>query len=106
MASTGYEHESVPLDGSRRSFIGVLLGLAWQGAAIFAAVWLGVAYLTRLSSLSALVACVAAPVALALMGRIEIAVFAALMTVLIFWMHRVNIRRLLKGEEPKIGAKA
>ena len=88
------------------TYIGVLLGLAWQGAAVFAGVWLGVAYFRRISSLSALVDSVAAPVALALMGRVEIAALAALMTLLIFWKHRANIRQLLKGEEPKIGAKA
>ena len=88
------------------TYIGVLLGLAWQGAAVFAGVWLGVAYFMRISSLSALVASVAAPIALALMGRVEIAALAALMTLLIFWKHRANIRQLLKGEEPKIGAKA
>ena len=87
------------------TYLGVLAGLAWQGAAVFAAVWLVVAGLTRYSSLAALVACIAAPVALALTGHVEYAVLASLMTLIIFWKHRANIRRLLKSEEPKIGAK-
>jgi acyl phosphate:glycerol-3-phosphate acyltransferase len=87
------------------TYLGVLAGLAWQSAAVFAAVWLAVAAVTRYSSLAALVACIAAPVALALTGHIEYAALAALMTLIIFWKHRANIRRLLKGEEPKIGAK-
>jgi acyl phosphate:glycerol-3-phosphate acyltransferase len=88
------------------TYIGVLLGLAWQGAAVFAFVWLVVAYASRISSLSALVASLAAPIALLLMGYVEIAGLAALMTLLILWKHRANIRRLSKGEEPRIGAKA
>lgn len=87
------------------TYIGVILGLVWQGAAVFAAVWLAVAYFSRISSLSALVASIATPVALALIGHIEIAALAAVMTLLILWKHRANIRRLTKGEEPKIGAK-
>ena len=88
------------------TYIGVLLGLAWQGAAIFALVWIAVAALSKTSSLSALVASVVVPVALALMGFCELAIVAGLMTLLIFWKHRANIRRLIAGEEPKIGAKA
>jgi glycerol-3-phosphate acyltransferase PlsY len=87
------------------TYIGVVLGLAWQGAAVFAGTWLAVAVLTRYSSLSALVASVVAPIALALTGHIEFAALAALMTLLLLWKHRANISRLMKGEEPKIGAK-
>jgi glycerol-3-phosphate acyltransferase PlsY len=87
------------------TYIGVLLGLAWQGAAIFAIVWLAVAALSKISSLSALVASVVVPVALALMGYSELALVAAIMTLLILWKHRANIRRLIAGDEPKIGAK-
>jgi acyl phosphate:glycerol-3-phosphate acyltransferase len=87
------------------TYLGVLAGLAWQGGAVFAAVWLAVAGVTRYSSLAALVACIAAPIALALTGHIEYAALAALMTLLIFWKHRANIRRLRSGEETKIGDK-
>jgi acyl phosphate:glycerol-3-phosphate acyltransferase len=87
------------------TYIGVLAGLAWQGAAIFAGIWLAVAALSRTSSLSALIAALATPVALAMTGHIEYAALAAVMTLLLLWTHRANIRRLMKGEEPKIGAK-
>jgi acyl phosphate:glycerol-3-phosphate acyltransferase len=87
------------------TYIGVLAGLVPQGAAFFALVWLASAFLSRTSSLSALVACVATPIALAVTGHVECAALAALMTLLLLWTHRANIRRLLKGEEPKIGAK-
>lgn len=88
------------------TFLGVLIALAWQLAAVFAIVWLAVAASTRISSLSALVATVAVPVAAFLMGYEQIAVASALMGAIILIKHRANIRRLLAGEEPKIGAKA
>ncbi|NOT73174.1 MAG: glycerol-3-phosphate 1-O-acyltransferase PlsY [Hyphomicrobium sp.] len=87
------------------TYIGVILGLVWQGGAVFALVWIAVAYLSRYSSLAALVASVATPTALLLMGHAEMAALAALMTVLLLWKHRANIGRLIKGEEPEIGAK-
>jgi acyl phosphate:glycerol-3-phosphate acyltransferase len=87
------------------TFLGVLLGLWWQGAVIFAAIWLAVAYLTRYSSLSALIACAASPAALWLAGWRQEAEMVAAMTVLIFIMHRANIGRLIKGVEGKIGQK-
>ncbi|MFA7307180.1 MAG: glycerol-3-phosphate 1-O-acyltransferase PlsY [Hyphomicrobium sp.] len=88
------------------TFLGVLIALAWQLAAIFAIVWLAVAATTRISSLAALVATVAVPVAAYVLGYNEIAIVSALMAAIILIKHRGNIRRLLAGEEPKIGAKA
>ncbi len=87
------------------TFIGVLLGLAWQGAAVFGLVWLAVATATRYSSLAALVAAAAVPVALYAMGKPEVAGLAAIMTLLILIKHRGNIARLIAGVEPRIGAK-
>ncbi len=88
------------------TYIGVLAGLWWPAALGFCAIWLAVAYLTRFSSLAALVAAVATPFVLLLNNHIEIAVLALVMTVLLLWKHRANIGRLMQGEEPKIGAKA
>jgi glycerol-3-phosphate acyltransferase PlsY len=88
------------------TFLGVMAALAWHLAAVFAIVWLAVAATTRISSLSALVATFAVPVAAFLMGYEQIAIAAALMGAIILVKHRANIRRLLAGEEPKIGAKA
>ncbi|CAM5394452.1 glycerol-3-phosphate acyltransferase PlsY [Aquamicrobium terrae] len=87
------------------TYLGVLIGLAWSVALIFAAVWLLVALLFRYSSLAALAACVAVPVALAALGRYEFALAFALMSVLVFYRHRANIARLRAGTEGKIGAK-
>jgi glycerol-3-phosphate acyltransferase PlsY len=75
-------------------------------AAIFAIVWLAVAAVTRISSLSAIVATVAVPIGAWILGYDQVAVASALMAVIILIKHRGNIRRLLAGEEPRIGAKA
>ncbi len=87
------------------TFLGVLLGLHWPTMIAAALIWLGVAAATRYSSLSALVASVAAPVMLVLFERYEIAALCALLTVLIWIKHRANLQRLLAGEESRIGAK-
>jgi glycerol-3-phosphate acyltransferase PlsY len=88
------------------TYIGVLAGVFWPAALLFCAVWLAIALITRYSSLSALMASLAIPVALFAAGERPAAILAAAMTALLLWKHRSNISRLLKGEEPKIGAKA
>ncbi len=87
------------------TYIGVLLGLAWQAALAFAVIWLAVAALTRYSSLAALVASAAVPAVLLAMGNLPVALLSLLFTPLLYWRHRDNIRRLLRGEEGRIGAR-
>ncbi len=88
------------------TFIGLLLASMWHVGLFFAATWLLIAALFRMSSLAALVAALAAPLAIHFMGFGPFAtgVVAALVA-LIFWLHRANIRRILAGTEPKIGQK-
>ena len=86
------------------TYIGLLLALAWPAAIGFCLIWLAVAALTRYSSLAALVASAATPFALWLMGDRPEAVLFALLTVLLWIMHRANIARLVNGTEGKIGA--
>ncbi|MCB1386681.1 MAG: glycerol-3-phosphate 1-O-acyltransferase PlsY [Nitratireductor sp.] len=87
------------------TYLGVLLALAWQGAIVFAAVWLATAAITRYSSLSALLATLAVPVALFAFGKVQVAELFLLMTALTWLFHRQNIARLLSGQESKIGQK-
>ena len=87
------------------TYLGVLLGLFWQGALIFAAVWLSVAYITRYSSLAALVAAVVVPIALYFIGVHQIAALFLVLTIIVFIKHRANIQRLLAGTEGRIGSK-
>ncbi|MDK4703817.1 glycerol-3-phosphate 1-O-acyltransferase PlsY [Rhizobium sp. CNPSo 4062] len=87
------------------TYLGILLGLAPLMALIFAIVWLAIAFTTRYSSLSALVATLAIPVVLWILGADKIAAVMALMTVISWYKHRANIARLTAGTEGKIGAK-
>ncbi len=83
--------------------LGILLALYWP-AALLAFATLGVMLaLFRISSLSALVAAVFTPVYMALFGRVHEAVLAVLLAVLVFIVHAQNIRRLSRGEEPRVG---
>ena len=87
-------------------YIGLLAPLAWPVALAFCAIWLALAVLTRYSSLAALVASAAAPVLLWILGMTNEAALFALLTLLIWIMHRANIARLLRGTESKIGKAA
>ena len=85
------------------TYLGVLAGLAWGVAIIFAIVWLAIAFATRYSSLAALTAAVAVPVALYLLGQPQVAALFAVMSVIVFLKHRANIARLAAGTESRIG---
>lgn len=87
------------------TYLGVLLGLFWKGALIFAAVWLIVAYVTRYSSLAALISAVVVPIALYCIGLHQIAALFVILTIIVFIKHRANIQRLVSGTEGKIGSK-
>jgi glycerol-3-phosphate acyltransferase PlsY len=87
------------------TFLGVLIGLAWPIAILFAAVWLAVAYLSRYSSLAALIASVAVPLALLAVGDYPKALLFAVLTLILCYKHRSNIGRLLAGSEGRIGQK-
>jgi acyl phosphate:glycerol-3-phosphate acyltransferase len=87
------------------TYIGVLLGLFWPAAAIFGAVWLATAFTSRYSSLSALVASFVTPIFLWWFGHPTLASLFAVLTLLLFWTHRENIKRLQAGTEGKIGQK-
>jgi glycerol-3-phosphate acyltransferase PlsY len=99
------------------TFLGILLGIAWPVGVLACVTWLATAFLFRYSSLAALVAAVLSPVfawALAWFARPhvswihtspQIAELAAVLAILVVVKHNQNIRRLLSGEEPKIGAK-
>lgn len=87
------------------TFLGTLLALWFPAGAFACALWLACAFLFRFSSLAALIAAAASPLVLFAMGKPSYAIAALFMTALIFIRHRANIERLMKGEEPRIGAK-
>ncbi|KAB2962167.1 glycerol-3-phosphate acyltransferase [Zoogloea sp.] len=85
---------------------GVLLGASgWLGLATLG-VWLGIAFTTRYSSLAALCAAVASPGIAFLLGLAPDWILSiAIMSGLLVWRHKDNIRRLLSGQESRIGSK-
>jgi glycerol-3-phosphate acyltransferase PlsY len=87
------------------TFIGCLIGLNLWAALAFAAIWLGLAFATRYSSLAALVATAATPPVLLALGAAPSAAMSVLLVILLWWKHRENIKRLLAGTEGKIGQK-
>ena len=88
------------------TYIGVLIAVSWIVALMFAAIWAGVAALTRYSSLSGLIASALMPPLLYLGVGSKSALLFLVLTVIVWIMHRGNIQRLLAGTEPKIGRKA
>lgn len=88
------------------TFFGVLFAGLWPVGLIAGAAWLITAFVFRYSSLGALVAAIAAPIAAAAFNAGVWAIgFCALLAALIYWRHRANIARLMNGTEPKLGAK-
>ena len=87
-------------------FLGVMFALDWLAGLMIATTWLGAAVIWRISSLSALIAAALAPAYLLMLHDWNTAVLALLLALAIFIMHRENVRRLLSGTEPRIGAKS
>lgn len=94
------------------TFFGLILAAAWPLGLLAAGTWLLVAFLLRFSSLAALVAAAATPLyavlplpAVGLPAAPTILLLAVFTAVLIYIRHHENIGRLLKGQEPRIGAK-
>jgi glycerol-3-phosphate acyltransferase PlsY len=89
------------------TYIGLLLGFqVWLALVVFAAIWLTIAAVTRYSSLAALIASAATPVALWWRGAPQLAVLFLALTILLWIMHRANIARLIGGTETKIGGRS
>ncbi len=100
--------------------LGLLIAYAWPVGLSACAVWLVTAALFRFSSLASLMAVLAAPLAAfafevwtpglpmrapALLDSPAL-VLTGFIAVVVWWKHRANIRRLVKGEEPRLGRKA
>ena len=87
------------------TFLGTLLALVWPVGLAVCATWAAVAALTRMSSLSALIAAALAPVWLIVFHQGQIVLLVAALTVLVYWKHWPNLQRIKNGTEPKIGEK-
>jgi acyl phosphate:glycerol-3-phosphate acyltransferase len=87
------------------TFLGCLFGFAWPAGLAFVAIWLSTAFLSKYSSLSALVASALSPVVLWLLGLPGHADLLAVMAAILWVKHRENIARLRAGTEGRIGEK-
>ena len=83
------------------TFIGIILALYWPAGVLVCLNWLMAAGASRISSVGALVASVAAPIWLAVFERWEAVLLAILLAVIVWLRHLPNIRRLLQGTEPR-----
>ena len=87
------------------TWLGVMLAIHPLTWAALCLTWLAMAALTRISSAGALVAAASGPVWLILFDRWEAVLLAIILGVLVWIRHHANIRRILRGEEPRIGEK-
>jgi glycerol-3-phosphate acyltransferase PlsY len=85
------------------TFLGIMVGLHWPSALVYAAAWLVTLAVTRFSSLAGMTAALAAPVGAAALGRFDLALLYLGFALLVFWKHRDNLDRLLDGSEPRVG---
>ena len=85
------------------TFLGTLLALAWPVGIAACLTWLFAALLTRMSSFSALLAALSAPIWAVIFSYSEALAVLLVMIALIFLRHRENIRRIAAGTEPRIG---
>ncbi|KQP92132.1 glycerol-3-phosphate 1-O-acyltransferase PlsY [Methylobacterium sp. Leaf117] len=87
------------------TFLGVLLALSPLGLLAFAAIWLGLAFTLKYSSLAALAASALTPLVLWTLGQPSVAFLFLVLAALLWWKHAPNIRRLIDGTEGRIGQK-
>jgi acyl phosphate:glycerol-3-phosphate acyltransferase len=87
------------------TFLGVILALAWPAGLACCLAWLIGALVTRISSMGAIAAASTSTIFLVALGYGSAFFLGIILTLLIFWRHRENIKRIRAGTEPKIGAK-
>lgn len=88
------------------TFLGIWLALAWPVGLACCATWAAAVAATRLSSMGALAAAGFSTIWAVILGHGTGLVLGVVLTVLVFWRHRSNIKRLNAGTEPKIGQKS
>ncbi|MFL6722956.1 MAG: glycerol-3-phosphate 1-O-acyltransferase PlsY [Sphingomicrobium sp.] len=88
------------------TMLGILAPLFWQAALVYALLWFGLLLILRYSSVAGIIAAASAPVTAAILN--EQALFPMLLgfALLVIWKHRENVRRLSRGQEPRVGTKA
>jgi len=88
------------------TFLGLMLALAWPVGIACCLTWLVGAALFRISSLAALLAAGSSTLWMVFLGHSNAFVLGVILTIIVFWRHRDNIRRMREGTEPKIGQRS
>jgi acyl phosphate:glycerol-3-phosphate acyltransferase len=88
------------------TFLGILLALSWPVGVAACASWLLAAFAGRISSLAALVAAASSTLWMLAFGEGRMMALGIILTLLIYWRHAANIKRIKAGTEPKIGKKS
>lgn len=84
------------------TFIGLLIALDYQAALVFIVTWLVVAFISKYSSLGAIVSSAIVPIYLMMMLQWDIVLPIVIMVVFLLLRHKDNIKRLLAGSESKL----
>ncbi len=85
------------------TLLGILIPLLPLAAAVYAAVWVGVMIVVRISSVAGMAAAASAPLSAAIGGHDSLFPVLLSFALLILWQHRENVRRLKEGNEPRVG---
>jgi glycerol-3-phosphate acyltransferase PlsY len=88
------------------TLLGILIPLLPIAALVYAVLWFGLLLLLRISSVAGMVAAASAPVTAAVLGHQDLFPMLLGFALLVIWKHRDNIRRLARGQEPRLGGKA
>ena len=88
------------------TLLGIVLALHWPVAIVYAALWIAMLAVFRISSLAGMAAAVSAPLSAAYFSKFDIVLVLLALALLVLWKHRDNIERLLSGAEPRVGARA
>ncbi len=88
------------------TYIGAIAALYWPAGAFFCALWLAVAFVTRYSSLAALIAAAATPFFVLFLKSPSLFAFLLVLSAILIAKHHQNIRNLISGHESKIGQSA
>ncbi len=85
------------------TLLGVIAPLLWQAAVIYALLWIGLLLVLRISSVAGMAAAASAPITVAVAGATGLFPMFLGLAVLVIWKHQENIRRLIAGNEPRVG---
>jgi glycerol-3-phosphate acyltransferase PlsY len=83
-----------------------LIPLFWQAAAVYVVIWVALLLILRISSVAGMSAAASAPVTAAVLNQQALFPMLLGFALLVIWKHSENIRRLARGQEPRVGKKS